>query len=310
MPDKSIFITGASGFVGNAVLDELLQRQYRVHALVRESPIERDGVRSFVGDLFDDKVLDAAMRGCAAAIHLVGIIRENPSRGQTFERIHYEGSRNVFAAAERTGVKRFIQMSALGSRTGSPSAYASTKARAEEALKQTQLDYTIFRPSVIHGAEGEFMEMLAGWAQGEKLPWLFMPYFANGLVGQKPALLQPVYVKDVARAFVDAIEKPELIRETIDLVGPQQFTWPAMYRIASQIIRGKTKMALGIPVWYARLLTQISPAFLLPFNRAQVEMASEDSTADPDTISRHFGWNPEPFADALRGYKAILHGKK
>ncbi len=308
MPDtapasRPLFLTGASGFVGAAVLDELLSRGYRVNALLRGRAIEREGVTSFQGDLFDDGVLDVALRDCTAAIHLVGIIRERPDKGQTFERIHYEGAKHVIDAARRNGVRRFVHMSAIGVQEDSPSEYASTKARAEAHLRQAGLDFTILRPSIIHGPKGEFLHMMADWAYGRAMPYFFMPYFGRGVFGFGKSKIQPIYVNDVARAFVDCIDKCDLIGQTIDLAGPQQLTWPQMYGVAADVLTGKRKLTVAIPIWYARLLTQLAPASFLPFNRAQVEMAGEDNTSSIDVIERHFGWQPLTFREALRSYK-------
>ncbi len=293
MLNKSIFLTGATGFVGGHVIDALLSRGYRVRALVRTGKIGRENVESVVGDLFDDTAIDRGMRGCDAAIHLVGIIRENPSRGQTFERLHYEGAVRVMEGAKRNGVRRLIHMSALGARIDSPSEYASTKARAENHLRMSGLDYTILRPSIIIGQGGEFLTMIADWSRGKSLPYFFMPYFGSGLLGQSAARVQPIRVEDVARAFVDCLQTPTTIGQTLDLVGPDQFTWPQMYRQASRAIRGKPRTSIGIPIWYARLLTRIAPASILPFNRAQIEMAGEDSTSSSNATMQHFGWTPE-----------------
>lgn len=306
MSANSIFLTGATGFVGEAIVNELLSRDYRVRALVREKPIERERVENVVGDLFDDAALDAGMKDCAGAIHLVGIIREVPEKGQTFQRIHFEGAVRVINAAVRNGVKRFVHMSALGVREGSPSEYASTKARAEAHLKQSGLEWTILRPSIIHGRRSEFMRMLTGWATGRDMPYYFMPYFGRGVFGLDPAKLQPIHVDDVARAFVDTLQRPDLIGKTIDLAGTEQFTWPELYGVASEIITGQRKLALTFPTWYARLITQIAPASWLPFNRAQVEMANEDNTSTPDVVEHHFGWRPRAFASSLNEYAPSL----
>jgi len=305
---KSIFITGGSGFVGSAVISELSRRGYSVRALVNNKPIDRSDVTSIRGDFFDPHSLDNAMRDCDAAIHLVGIIREDPARGQTFERIHYQASVNVIDAAQRNGVKRFIHMSALGARKESQSEYASTKARAEEVLSNSALDYTILRPSVIHGPRGEFMRMLAGWAMGKALPFVFMPYFGAGLLGQHSALLQPIFVDDCARAFVDAIDMPSLMNRSLELVGPDRFTWPQMYNIVSPMIRGYRKPTLGIPRWYAGLLTRVVPARLLPFNKSQIVMAGENSVAEVSEMTRHFDWSPQSFETTVRAYAEQLRG--
>src|SRR6185436_19334236 len=103
MPGK-VFVTGGSGFVGSAVIDVLLSRGYAVNALSNSKKVDA-AVTTFKGSMFDKAVLDDAMRGCDAVVHLVGIIMENPGKGATFDRIHHQGTRSVVDAAKRNGVK-------------------------------------------------------------------------------------------------------------------------------------------------------------------------------------------------------------
>src|SRR4051794_10564195 len=116
MPSR-VMVSGASGFVGTAIVEELVSRNYSVNALVNKRQIRAGSqVESIKGSLFDRQSLLTAMRGCDAVIHLVGIIMERPSKGITFERIHFEGARNIVDAAKAAGIKRYIHMSALGTR--------------------------------------------------------------------------------------------------------------------------------------------------------------------------------------------------
>src|SRR4051812_9852818 len=221
MPGRA-FVTGGSGFVGSAIIDELLARNYSVNALVnRAVPANAEAVRLVQGDLFDDKALDEGMAGADAVIHLVGIIMERPRLGITFDRIHARGTRCVGGAARRNGVRGFIHMSALGARPNAASRYHRTKFEAEEYVRASGLDWTIFRPSLIHGPRGEFMRMEAKWVRRRSPPFLFMPYFGAGAFGQRGAgMLQPVYVGDVARAFVDALGNRRTIGNGYPLGGP------------------------------------------------------------------------------------------
>ncbi|MGN6505775.1 MAG: NAD(P)H-binding protein [Tepidisphaeraceae bacterium] len=303
---KSIFLTGGSGFVGSAVLEALLRRGHRVNALVRDRAIEREGVTSFKGDLFDDAALDAGLAGCDAVIHLVGIIREDASRGQTFERIHRDGAIRVMQRAQAAGVRRFVLMSALGANAQSKSDYARTKFAAETFLRSTDLEWTIFRPSVIHGPRGEFMRMLADWSFGRSLPYVYMPYFGTGLVGHTAKKLQPVFVDDVARAFVESLERPETIGQIIPLVGATVLDWPQMYDVVSGELLGKPKLAVGHPIWYMKMLTYLAPAKWLPFNRSQVIMAGEDNVADVAETERLLGFRPAGFDENFRQYAQQL----
>jgi NADH dehydrogenase len=298
-----VFVTGGSGFVGSAVLDELIGRGYQVNALVNRRKLDRADVNSIAGGLFIDRALDEGMRGADAVIHLVGIIMERPSKGITFERIHFEGTQRVVDAARRNGVKRYLHMSALGTRPGAASDYHKTKYRAEEYVRAGGLDWTIFRPSFIHGPRGEFMQMEAKWARGKAPPFLFMPYFGAGFMGRRGAgKLQPVYVGDVARAFGDAIEKPQTIGEVYPLGGPDVVTWPQMHHIVSKAIVGRERAAVALPAWYAKALTHVVPAPLLPFNRDQVIMSQEDNTCDLAKFVDDFGWTPRPFEETVKSY--------
>src|ERR1700722_10557962 len=120
-------------------------------------------VRSIPGGFFDPAAVDRAVAGCRAVIHLVGIIRENPRQGITFARMHVSATRALVTAAKRAGIKRFLHMSALGTRAGAPSTYHQTKWEAEQIVRSSGLDWTIFRPSLIHGPTGELMKMEAAW---------------------------------------------------------------------------------------------------------------------------------------------------
>ncbi|HET6246370.1 MAG TPA: NAD(P)H-binding protein [Tepidisphaeraceae bacterium] len=304
---KRIFITGGAGFVGSAVIDELLAGDFEIMALVNRDELKVQSPRlNYVrGGLFDDRALDTGLAGCDAAIHLVGIIAEKPRAGITFTRMHLEATGKMIAAAKRAGVKRFIHMSALGARADAVSNYHKTKFKAEQALRESGLDWTIFRPSLIHGPGGEFLTMEAAWARGRKPPFVFMPYFGGGLLGRRrPALVQPVYVKDVARAFVRAIDRPQTIRQTYCIGGADQLSWPQMHHVASEIFAGKRKAALGVPGWYAALLTYIVPGKLLPFTRDQVIMGQEDSVCDMSQFTNDLGWTPGGFGQTLREYAA------
>lgn len=304
-----VFVTGGSGFVGTAVLRELLHRGHEVVALVHRSPlkVQNDRLHSVEGDLFDADRLTPVLKGCDAVIHLVGIIREQPSRGITFERMHVEATKNVIDAAARAGIRRFVHMSAVGARPDAPARYHRTKFAAESHLRASALDWTIFRPSLIHGPGGEFTQMEIGWVRGTAAPFIAMPYFGAGLLGLgRKTLVQPISSADVARAFADALQKPQSIGKTYELGGSERLTWPQMHQAASRIIRGKPRATLPIPSWYAMLLTKVLPGRLLPFNADQVLMAREDNVPDLTAFVRDFGWEPAGFAAAMRTYRDLV----
>ncbi|MCP4251677.1 MAG: NAD(P)H-binding protein [bacterium] len=306
---STVFLTGGTGFVGRAVLAELLAQGYRVKALVRsrqklESIVadsDGDRVQAVEGTLFDTLRLGDVLQNCQAVIHLVGIIMETRG-GQTFERIHRDGTQAVVDAAVAAGVRRCVHMSALGSRPEARSRYHATKWAAEEIVRNSGLDATIFRPSIIHGPDGEIMELLKTFACGLNPP--VMPYFGSGR-----ARLQPVSVRDVAHCFVDALNRRETVGRAYDLGGPKTYSWREIYAVAKRLIPGarRWKPRIGQPVFMARMLaatlmkTPLVPA-RLKFNADQVIMSQEDSICDHTAVESAFGIQLRDFEAELAEY--------
>ena len=299
---RRVFLDGAGGFVGKAVLDRLIEKHWTIRALSR-GKLHRDSpqVLPFRGTLDDGLVLDAAIGGVSAVVHLVGIIMERSRDGVTFQHVHVDGTRAVVEACKKAGVRRYIHMSALGTRADAASEYHRTKWQAEQIVRGSGLDFTIFRPSMIHGPGG-FMTIEAMWARKKAPPPLFvqpfMPYFASNPAGT----IQPILVDDVARAFVEALDKPETIGTTIDLGGPEVMTWQQMHQTASKCIVGRRRMTAPIPARVGRLLAGVGLGPMLGFNRDQVIMATEQNTCDLSAFQSTFGWTPVSFEASLSKY--------
>lgn len=319
-----VVVTGATGFVGRYVVRELVAKGHQPVCIVRDvdrlAAQTRDlgagRVQSVVGGLSNERTVTAAMEGADAVIHLVGIIFEKPLAGQTFHRVHVEGTRRIIEAAKNAGVKRVVHMSALGARSNAPSEYHRTKAMAEGIVRESGLDWTIFRPSIIHGHDGEFMRMMRVFVCDAMVsslgfiptPFPVIPYFGDGM-----NRLQPVSVKDVAQCFVASLSKPETIGRAFDLGGPEAVTWKELYRICRETIPGakKWKPVVGQPVWAARLLAStvmklpILPA-MLRFNSGQVDMSQEDSVCDTAPVEQAFGIRLRDFRRELADYAALI----
>lgn len=320
-----VMVTGASGFVGRYVVRELIARGHHPVCLVRDRTVfaeqmhqlPADRWESVGGSLSDTESVASAMKDAAAVIHLVGIIQERRLKGQTFERVHVEGTKRVLDAAGKAGIRRFIHMSALGSRLNAPSEYHRTKWAAESAVRASGLDYTIFRPSIIHGPDGEFMQMMRTFVCDAMVasfgflpvPFPVIPYFGKG-----EKKLQPVDVRDVATCFVGALSRPETIGKSFDLGGPEALTWKQLYQTCKDLIPGakKWKPIVGMPVWKAKLLARtvmklpVLP-FALRFNEGQVAMSQEDSICDPRPAEVAFGITMRDFRTELRNYAALIN---
>ncbi|MDX2495269.1 MAG: complex I NDUFA9 subunit family protein, partial [Desulfuromusa sp.] len=213
-----VFITGGSGFVGREIIQQLLAANHSVRALVRtaDSLNNFNGIETVLGDTTHPATLRDQLSGCDAVIHLVGIIREFPGKGITFKKLHAESTENMLQAAEEQGVKRYLQMSANGTRENSVTDYHKTKWVAEEMVRQSNLDWTIFRPSLIYGSEDQFINMLAQLIR-------YLPVVP--VMGDGQYQLQPVSVIDVATGFVTALDKPETSTKTYQCCGSEAFSY-------------------------------------------------------------------------------------
>jgi NADH dehydrogenase len=330
---RTVAVTGCTGFVGRHVVRELLGRGYQVRGLIRDAERARgvfgarppEGLATVVGDVCDGQALDALVRGCDAVIHLVGIIREVRGEAadlpQTFERMHVRATKAIVDACARAGVRRYLHMSALTVGPEGKSRYQKTKWEAEQIVRRTELDWTIFRPGIIHGPDGEFMQTMAELASGEAPPYLFIPYFARarvdhrvviGAVTYEPAMAQPVAVEDVAFAFAQAIETPGAIGEIYNLVGSERLDWREMVEFIRDTIPGTKK---GLGVWYvpgnhaatlARVADRIGLGSLLPFDEGQALMATDDTVADPTKARVDLGLEPKGFRETVRGYAGMV----
>ena len=292
-----IVVTGATGFVGREIVRQARAEGFPVRAIVRNPKAargwaERHGVELFAGDVLDAASLEGAMSGATCVIHLVGIIVE---RGEsTFERVHTQATENMVSAARKAGVKRFLQMSALGTRPEARSRYHKTKWAAEQCVRNSGLAWTIFRPSLIYGAGDKSIRVLTTVVR--RLPVVPVLGSGNGRI-------QPVAVETVAQCFVRAVENNCSIGRTYDVCGPVAFTWNALYdKLLTHLGRRKPKLHLPLPV--ARATAAVLEALLPhpPFTRDQLLMIEEDNTGDPGPVVRDFRIEPEPFEMGLARY--------
>jgi NADH dehydrogenase len=293
---RRIFVTGATGFVGRAVVRALQARGYAVRCLVRRgSEADLRGMEALErveGDVLAPASLERGMAGCDSVVHLVGIIREAPASGVTFERLHVHGTTNVLQAAVATGVRRYLHMSALGSRPGARSRYHQTKWAAEEAVRSRPLAWTVFRPSIIYGREDEFINLLAGLVR--RLP-------VTPVIGSGQQRLQPVPLEHVAEAFARAVELPAAEKQTYELGGLEAVTMVQLLDLIGQALDRPRVRKIHVPIGVmrpaARLLHRL-PGF--PVTPDQLVMLEEDNVCDAGRFYTTFALEPIALAAGLR----------
>jgi uncharacterized protein YbjT (DUF2867 family) len=251
------------------------------------------GVEVFPGDCLHPETVAPAAAGCDAVIHLVGIIREFPGRGVTFERVHVQATQNLVDAARTAGVRRFLHMSALGARPEPADPYHVTNFRADEYVKASGLAYTIFRPSVVYGPRDQSINLFV--RQIQRLS--FFP-----IIGDGQYRLQPVPVDTVARAFTLALELPQTENRIYEVGGPTPLTFDALIDIIAKVV-GRRVKKIHQPVWCMRFAANLCGRFRwFPLTPGQLRMLLEGNTCDPAAFYQDFGLEPIPFASGLAQY--------
>ena len=301
-----VAIIGGTGFVGGHLTDALLAAGHEVSLLVRagsESKIRQsDRVLATSGDISSQEALRSVMEGCSAVIYNVGILREFPSRGITFEESQYEGLVRTVEAARDVGIKRLLLMSANGvKQPGTP--YQETKFRAEEYARQSGLDVTVLRPSVIFGdPEGKMEFATQLFTDMVRPPIPAVSFFSGRSPAKGAVVMSPVHIEDVASAFVVALENDRTIGQTFALGGPEVLSWQTMVRRIAAAT-GRTKWLLPMPIWIMRVgatLFDWLPFF--PVTRGQLIMLEEGNTADPEILRQLIGRDLQDFSVDALGY--------
>jgi NADH dehydrogenase len=292
---QRVFVTGGTGFVGKSVVRALLAQGFLVRLLVRPgSEPDLKGFESIdrvPGDVMKPDSLAPSVEGCSALIHLVGIIEEQRGRGVTFERLHGQATRNMVALARAVGIKRYLQMSALGTRPDARARYHRTKWDAEEAVRASDLDWTIFRPSIIFGRGDAFVSMLARMIR--RVP--IVPVLGSGRYR-----LQPIPVEQVAEGFVRALRGPAGVGQTYDVGGPLPV---AFVELLDEIGRalGRTRVRkLHVPLGPVKAMTRALDWLpFYPVSTDQLLMLEGESVGDPSRFFAELGIKPEPLAVGL-----------
>lgn len=292
-----VLVTGGTGFVGRQVVHALLAHGHQVRCLVRpgaEQKLPSAADLTFAcGDVTQPHTLPPALAGCTAVVHLVGIIREFPARGITFDRLHYQATANIVAAARQAGINRYLHMSALEAQPAPVAAYHQTKLRAEELVKTSGLAYTILRPSIIYGPDDGFINLLK--RQMETLG--VVP-----IIGHGRYQLQPIPVWQVAQAFALALEKPATVNRSYDVGGPEPVSMNDLVAILARVL-GRKILKIHLPVWPLRLMAHVLQKYAwFPVTADQITMLLAGNTCDPRPFYEDFGLTPIPLPEGLASY--------
>jgi NADH dehydrogenase len=239
MAIQSVCMLGGTGFVGRHIAPLLCAQGIAVRVPTRSAEKARQTLASLPVEVVPVDVHDIAQlaklfAGVDAVINLVGILHEQG--GQTFQRTHIELSRKVAEAAKIADVRRLLHMSALNAAPDGPSAYLRSKGEAEALALASGLQTTAFRPSVIFGNGDSFLTLFAKLAKLAPV----MP------LACADAKFQPVWVENVAQAFVHCLQDAASIGQRYDLCGPQVYRLRELVAYAAAC-RGRHPLIVPLP---------------------------------------------------------------
>lgn len=296
-------VAGGTGFLGAAFVHELARRGHAVAVLSRkpESVGRRFpslDVEARGGDVRNPDSLPSALAGCEAVVQCVqfpGFPVEAPSRGRTFMEVDGRGTENLARAASQAGVRKIVYLSGVGADSEADEPWYRAKAVAERAVWESGMRGVVVRPSWVYGPEDDSLNRFAAIIRG--VPLVFTQ------LGPGDQRINPVFVEDVARLVVGALEGRSADGRVIEIGGPTIFTMDGIIRIVMEAL-GRRKRILHIPMEVALFgggLLELLPGQLL--SRDAVRFVSQEAVADNTALRECFpSLDLTPMTEALGTY--------
>ena len=301
----TVLVTGAAGLVGTHTCRALAAKGWRVRALVRDrakadARLAGIPLEIVTGDLRNAEVAAGALSGCDAVVHLAAIAIERG--GQTYEEVNTGAAVALVAAARAAGVKRFVQLSQNGASSASAHRFLRSKGLAEDAVRASDLTWTVLRPSVIFGPEDEFVNVLARLV---RLSPLIYPLPGGGI-----ARFQPVAVSDVAASVAACLERDGTIGQAYALGGPAPLSLREITEIVLRAM-GARRIFVSVPVSVLQPIVAMAETLLPnpPVTTGLLALLANDNVTPENAMQAVFGIEPTAFAAEALGYlRAITAG--
>ena len=294
-----VVVAGGTGFLGRAITSELLAAGHEVAVMSRfaQGAATPDARPSRVqGDVTRPETLSSALQGADVVVDAVqfpGSPMENPKKGFTFERIDLEGTRNLVEAARSAGVGLFIGLSGVGAAKDAPYHWLRYKWDEEQAIRESGVPFTIFRPSWVYGPGDVSLNRFLGFAQ--VLP--FVPVIGNG-----KTVLNPLFVDDLGRHVAAAVENTSARGRLFEIGGPDRVTMNDVVRAALRAA-GKRRFLFHQPKPLMKAVASV--AQLLPgppLTPDAIDFVTMEAIADTRDLEGVFGLRLTPIDEALSSY--------
>ena len=300
MNGKKIALVGGSGFVGSVIAERLSSRGDAVTIVTRSRERSKHlwplpNARVVEANAFDPKQLGDIFSEVDTVINLVGILNEKKDNGEGFRRAHVELTEELLNACSRNNVHRYLHMSALNADSFAPSYYLRTKGEAENkvlAAGDRSLDVTIFRPSVIFGnGDSLFNRFYQLLKLGPVLP-----------LACASTRFQPVYVGDVAEAFIKSIDNKSTFGRKYDLGGPDIVTLKEIVDYVNKL-SGLNRLVVPLGAGLSKVQAQFFEFVPgKPFSKDNLRSASEDSVITNENGLDLLGITPTSFHSVVPKY--------
>lgn len=280
---SSLFITGASGFIGRHLLAKLAsQRHGRIFCLTRRGHAGRSGaagkdVQWVNGSLFDSRLYGEPLSSSEVVVHLAATTGKAPR--QDYFKINAAGTRYLLDQCKDRGVQKILYVSSIAVKYKNKANYhyARSKLEGEEAVRSSGIRYTIIRPTIVLGKEAPGWNALSSLA---KMPWI-------PIVGSGSARIQPIAVDDLATALAYVIEENRFANETLEIGGPDVVSIEEFLIRLHRLFYGNDPRTVHLPYKPMAWLVTLAEKTLSPWtpcNAGQLSVFVEDGTVAPNDL--------------------------
>lgn len=282
MINKTVFVTGASGYLGKSLVRRLSNGGYRVRCLVRDGSKAKDlslpNVKIYIGDIRNKSTYKDDIESVDTIFHLAAIVGNNDKK-LNFS-THVDGAKNLIDAANKNKVKRIIYVSTISASYPRRSYYAESKLQAEKLFHSSGIPTTIIRPNLIIGKDSPQLNKISMLT---KLP--IIP-----VVGSGDKLIQPIDVEQLTDILIKVLEDEKTTNHTISVSGSEKVVFNKFLDIISSMYFGKTKFKLHLPIFVCNILAAFFERILKnpPLTRGQIILINQDSVSPFDDIKSLF----------------------
>lgn len=293
----TVLVTGGSGFIGSHIVAKLQKGGHRVIILSRNPARARvpisAGVEVRTGDVRKSEGLRAAMTGVDVVVNAVQFPNhpvENPRKGYTYMEVDGHGTVRQVEAARAAGVKQFIYISGAGTRPGQTSPWFQAKLKAEAAVRESGMAWTIIRPSWVYGPEDRSLNKFVAFAR-------YLPFIP--VIGSGRTRVSPVFVEDLATLVAGCAGAEKAHGKVYELGGPQELTMDEIIRTMLKVM-GRRRPLVHHPAWFMKLATipmQVLPA--PPLSPAAVDFVLMEEPVDNSAALRDFNLKLTPLEQGL-----------